>query len=1163
MIFGKAPSRGSVATMEEIIGNQINSPTGASEYFLTQVGQGFDYSTPGAVNTLLRTPDDYTTGKVKPGVAQDIYAGKRKAPVTGEDYQDVMEKSDAKVLTHDEWVNSPWARPNIPFDERMTVARAAAKAEMYDEQEYRQMRIDKRDYGLATFGLSLAGQLVGSAADPLNYLPLAGAFKLAAATRSAAILKRAGVGALEGSVSNAAIDFAIDPTRKTIGQDMETADFALDIALGAAFGGLVGGLVGWRQKLEPLSPKNTAQALVDLENAARAIVAGEPINIPVRPRISNLRGTTSLSTPLPFLDPKDLPPEQVDSKWDPSTGHAKGAAFEYSPADGTIRPHNAPNAGTIRPTDFNPTGSFVTLHFPLAREDGSFIPFPSEIEKRGGVGQETVGLGFRGEANRLMKKYLAAGIPAKLVSDGNGHWVIAEFVPAQIVDTWNSLEFAENWIKRVPQHLKPLYEIIPGSNNRVTVVKFVSREDADRIRVSPELLNTSYGRGGFFAGGTPEFQLREGLPRGAGPAFKVSRTPFDPFEGYEDIFGVRKSHAKPVKEKGEKVKKGKVGRPAKEKPAKAPIVGKKESTGTIYLGSTQGHSVPKSLSHGLDVFSTNSRAAEYVYQNYYGVREFTAEFNNLLEGVNIQSIKSALGLKRNVSLLEITKAAGDLGFDGIKYTSMAGNVHYVNITGILKEVEAPKRVYRSYADVETSRGIVTPSAGGFVPDERHKAMLEPEEEFDDEGNIIDSDGDIVVDKEEVEDKWNELKAEDEDLAEETVESPLSEPMPEEEAAKLDSQVKKDIPVEEDESIVSDEELAKIDEELTQLLDETARTKEKILDAKRIIEEFPELEEKFIPTSRHLSVLNRGEEYDRYGNIVLTDDPEDIVVDAEDVHLLLEEQEPEPTTEDMLEVDDNGNAVELGEFNPAKDVGDGPELYIEKELPANVAPSIRTSLDKMSKKTTEMVNNSTWYVDKLDLDNNTLFRTTRPNKTDVEIHVDAKSTFDAGKITRVMLRAIRDRLDKMLGPETAKFLYDIGKKDKFEFIDFIVDPINGYSDELQSILKSWGFDSVFVNSSPDKTAGYLNIFDKKFEAPKEAPKPKTAKPKKEAVKKKANREPTQEEIDIVDTMHNLQKMLDMDDPKHIDMWNEAVATVKAEPDKAKVLGFLHECIKRKS
>ena len=306
MIFGQAPSRG-VATPEEIINDVYHRPTGAAEYLGVNIVDAFNNSIPGVLAAEVRLPDDDLTGRRDPAKQVEVATGKRKAPINEQDYLDLMEKSQEHVMNHDEWLNSPYYREGLPFDNRMTKARADFKATEFDKQEYRNRLRDNRESGVGTFALALGGSLLGAAPDPTNYIPVFGsAFKAAALARGANIMKRAGVGALEAALMTAITEPVIIDSRSQFGEDITLAEGLLDIALGAALGGVVGGVGGWRERLGSYDPVLAQEALAGVGEASDSLANGLPINVPRSGAAEKLRSSTSLTATPTRLSDKDL-----------------------------------------------------------------------------------------------------------------------------------------------------------------------------------------------------------------------------------------------------------------------------------------------------------------------------------------------------------------------------------------------------------------------------------------------------------------------------------------------------------------------------------------------------------------------------------------------------------------------------------------------------------------------------------------------------------------------------------------------------------------------------------------------------------------------------------------------------------------------------------------
>lgn len=439
MLWNPAP-RVDPVTPDELTDAIINRPTPADEYFGAVMGQAFDQSLPGTVVSDFSMPHD----DVMPDPNQKVGG---RGPMR-------MVKSSEHVMSHEEWRESPYYREGIPFDDRMTRARANAKSEEYDETQYQNWLRENREMSASTVALAIAGGLAGSAPDPLNYMPVfGGALKAAAATRSAAILGRAGVGALDASLVTAAVYPSIINNRAQYGDDIGWGDALVDIALAGALGGLLGGGIGWRERLSSYKPSAVQEALRATDGMAKAFDAGQEINL--RDWLTGTKQT--------LLQGSSLSP--IPTK---------------NPYTGDMLSRQVGESGGVGPaTTFDPMGVGQQLTIPVLDKDGKLAIYPEDT------------LGFGNEIKRTTELAESRGQRVEQIKLKDGRNAVAEVVNITKVESYPTLEFAENAVKRVlPDEGRANLEIIPdGKTGRALVIEGLSREQADLFRLNPDLLD--------------------------------------------------------------------------------------------------------------------------------------------------------------------------------------------------------------------------------------------------------------------------------------------------------------------------------------------------------------------------------------------------------------------------------------------------------------------------------------------------------------------------------------------------------------------------------------------------------------------------------------------------------------------------------------------------
>lgn len=194
------------------------------------------------------------------------------------------------------WQESPHFREGVPYEDGMTVERAEALAERYDESQYRQWLIDNHEgigFGISTVTGFMAG-VAGGALDPTNYIPVAGpVMRAAAIARLGRIGGRAAVGMLEGATGSAIVLPFVNESRRLIGQEMSTADMVLDVIMGAVAGAAFGGVAGVsavRQEARAASMltdlRVADEGLAKTRLAMSQIAGGERVDVPEVSRAS-------------------------------------------------------------------------------------------------------------------------------------------------------------------------------------------------------------------------------------------------------------------------------------------------------------------------------------------------------------------------------------------------------------------------------------------------------------------------------------------------------------------------------------------------------------------------------------------------------------------------------------------------------------------------------------------------------------------------------------------------------------------------------------------------------------------------------------------------------------------------------------------------------------
>lgn len=304
MVFGQTLATSPI-TADELDTVIQNRTTPLNEYWGAAFTSAAEHTVPGAYYQAMQVPQDDLGAAISP--LQEPPAGSEVVTTGYTKFgPNRYLRSDVPVMTEEDWKASPDYRAAIPFDGRMTEARAKAKAEIYDADQYRAWLRQNRPWGIGTVAAATTATLAGGAIDLSNYIPLFGpAFRAANMTRAAAIMARAGIGALDAGLVTAITEPYIASSRRQFGEDTSFADQILDIALGAATGGIAGSVHGAFERihldrLDDTHPAKVQARLQTLGEAADALARDEPLDIGPSFRRSLLSGST--------LSRGDVPP---------------------------------------------------------------------------------------------------------------------------------------------------------------------------------------------------------------------------------------------------------------------------------------------------------------------------------------------------------------------------------------------------------------------------------------------------------------------------------------------------------------------------------------------------------------------------------------------------------------------------------------------------------------------------------------------------------------------------------------------------------------------------------------------------------------------------------------------------------------------------------------
>ena len=247
-------------------------------------------------------------------------------------------EAELAPLEEEAWRNGEFHRERLSYAPGMTVARARAMAELYDENASRRAFLATRT-DLGSQALGFAAGAAGSIATPENFIPFAGpALRAARAQRYAGwvsglaqralaaegggVLARAGAGALTGSIDgllgSAVVMPSIVASREHFGDEVTWADMLQDLAFGAIGGGVLGAGAGaaFGRRVRAVTPEQAA-------GAASAEAEGMPP--PVARQDSALQGLMTAADQVAETGTIDLSTVRPDVRDELLRAHAENA----------------------------------------------------------------------------------------------------------------------------------------------------------------------------------------------------------------------------------------------------------------------------------------------------------------------------------------------------------------------------------------------------------------------------------------------------------------------------------------------------------------------------------------------------------------------------------------------------------------------------------------------------------------------------------------------------------------------------------------------------------------------------------------------------------------------------------------------------------------------
>lgn len=187
-----------------------------------------------------------------------------------ESQQEFKQRQDeAGALSEDAYKASPYFRKDIPWQNGMTVDRAAALAEQDDRRKVREFYATKRPI------TSFFGNLGGQALDPINYIPVFGeAVTAANVARFGRVAGRALTSSLDAAANTAVAGLATAPIRGDLGDDVSWQSTISQIAMAAVIGGAFGAVAGRFGRATPSELRAEAETkLATLQNVQESRVA--------------------------------------------------------------------------------------------------------------------------------------------------------------------------------------------------------------------------------------------------------------------------------------------------------------------------------------------------------------------------------------------------------------------------------------------------------------------------------------------------------------------------------------------------------------------------------------------------------------------------------------------------------------------------------------------------------------------------------------------------------------------------------------------------------------------------------------------------------------------------------------------------------------------------
>ena len=275
------PLRGEVMDPFDLAMAIERRPTRLGEHFSAVLGDAWDWTfISGAVEAGSRQAQGIPPPVSDEQIQHLSYFYNRDP----EQIRAILGERGGGFLTEDEWQRSPHFREGLTWEPGTTARYAEARADEFDERAHRAWLRANREGGVLTAASTITGSILGAAADPINYVPLAGpAIRAAAVARLGTIGGRVAVSAGEAAVATAITEPAVIARARYYGEDVGWADAVLDIALGALVGAAFGGATGvFARRAEVRARtriRTQMEALHRLNEAVDDLAHGRPIDV--------------------------------------------------------------------------------------------------------------------------------------------------------------------------------------------------------------------------------------------------------------------------------------------------------------------------------------------------------------------------------------------------------------------------------------------------------------------------------------------------------------------------------------------------------------------------------------------------------------------------------------------------------------------------------------------------------------------------------------------------------------------------------------------------------------------------------------------------------------------------------------------------------------------